>query len=373
VIKIRLTRRALLGAMFALLPLPKPGGAQEGDRGIGGTGAVDQGDRGIGGTGVIGTIRGFGSIIVNDMRIAYSEYALLEIDGEPAAHAELRVGQVVQVVARKTETGFETDRISVTNEVVGPIASVRKGALTVLGQTVLTENIGDKGWKKGQWIAVSGLRRLDGAIVASLAEIRVARPGVRRVARVAGPVGVAPGGGMRIGGLAIAELDPTLAGRRVLVELAIAGGAAQARKTIVDPEVSAMPGVSRASIEAYVATTGGQARFGSGLTAAVSAAEGDTTLSRAFVTVSVKPGGELMASSRTPAPPPAHARPDRGPPGSQHLDGPTDASHHGVRQARTRHGAPVGRTRPGAGFKSDVRPSPHRPSPSPEPPGGRKR
>ena len=275
-IKTRLTRRALLGALLAFLPFPRRGGAQTGDRGIGGTGAVIlPEDRGIGGTGVIGTIRGFGSIIVNEMRIAYSEYALLEIDGEPAPHVDLRVGQVVQVVARPTESGFETDRITVASEVVGPIAAVRKGALTVLGQTVSTENIGDRGWKTGQWIAVSGLRRLDGTIVASLAEIRAERPGVRRAARVAGPVSAAPGGGTRIGGLRIADLDPALAGRRVLVELSLAGGEAKARKTTVDPEFAAMPGVTRASIEAFVATAGAQTHFGSGLTAASPPVAGD--------------------------------------------------------------------------------------------------
>ena len=43
-----------------------------------------EGDRGIGGTGVIGTIRRFGSIVVNDLRIAYPEDVQVHIDGTPA-------------------------------------------------------------------------------------------------------------------------------------------------------------------------------------------------------------------------------------------------------------------------------------------------
>ncbi len=313
-IKTHLTRRTLLGAILAFLLPRKPAGAGDRDRGIGGTGVVDQpsGDRGLGGTGVIGTIRDFGSIIVNDMRISYSSYALLEIDGEPAPLVDLRIGQVANVVvAAKTESSttpvLETERITVVNEVVGPIASVGKGAFTVLGQTVSTRFIGGKGFRKGQWVAVSGLRQLDGTIVASLAEIREKRPGIARVPRVVGPVTLAPGGGAQIGGLKIANLDPALAGRRVLAELGLGKGQAAAVKTIVDPELSAMPGVRQVSIEAYVANSGTEARFGSGLTAATTspAESAQGAASRAVVIVAIKPDGKLTAASQRPAPPPA--------------------------------------------------------------------
>ena len=207
--KTRLTRRTLLGSIFGFI-FGFPAGAQDRDRGIGGTGVVIQPpeDRGIGGTGVIGTIREFGSIIVNDMRIAYSQYAMLEIDGEPAPLVDMRIGQVVQVVAASTAAGLETDRITIVNEVVGPITAVKKGALTVLGQTVSTRHIGDKGWKKGRWVAVSGLRQLDGTIVASLAQFKERRPGEERVRRVVGPVTIAPDGGAQIGGLKARQSRP---------------------------------------------------------------------------------------------------------------------------------------------------------------------
>ncbi|MBE7245533.1 MAG: hypothetical protein INR63_11310, partial [Actinomycetospora chiangmaiensis] len=102
----RFVLRLLAGA--ATLP-PAPARPQEAprDQGIGGTGMMrtdaprdpplGEGDRGIGGTGVIGTIRRFGSIVVNDLRIAYPKDAEVRVDGAPAGIADLRIGQVVRV------------------------------------------------------------------------------------------------------------------------------------------------------------------------------------------------------------------------------------------------------------------------------------
>ena len=144
----RPTRRSLLGSTFSLMMFLRAGEAggrgagQEfgrgDDRGIGGTGHIAENaeDRGIGGTGVIGTIRKFGSIIVNDLRISYSRDVKVEIDGRTATAADLRVGHVVQVVAVKTPTGWTTRRIVVASEVIGPIEASARGGLTVLGQSV---------------------------------------------------------------------------------------------------------------------------------------------------------------------------------------------------------------------------------------------
>ncbi|PJI51852.1 hypothetical protein CTI14_52480, partial [Methylobacterium radiotolerans] len=49
--------------------------------------SLGEGDRGIGGTGVIGTIRRFGSIVVNDLRIAYPPEVEVRIDGTAATCA----------------------------------------------------------------------------------------------------------------------------------------------------------------------------------------------------------------------------------------------------------------------------------------------
>jgi hypothetical protein len=322
VINTRLTRRALLSSTFAAAFFkPADAGQRSRDRGIGGTGVIIENspeDRGIGGTGVIGTIRQFGSIIVNGMRIAYPSDAEVEIDGRAASPADLRLGQVALTVADQTVTGFATNRIIIASEVVGPIEAVGKGSITVLGQTVSTQYVGAKGWQMGQWIAISGLRDFDGTIVASHAQFRD-----DSIARVAGPVTIDASGAARIGGLTLANLDPSLAGQRVLAEIGRIDGAPAALKTIVNPEFAALPNVQRYSIEAYVAQAGNQTHFGSGLPAITQSAPGGaaqnaatspaanstTAPSRAIVTVTATPDGGLNAVSQKPAPAPDPTQP----------------------------------------------------------------
>ena len=92
------------------------------DRGIGGTGVVsdDQdGDRGIGGTGMMGRIRGFGSIIVNGVHVNYAPDVPVRIDGQARTVSDLKIGQVVRVVAENRNGVLATRQIDVTSEVVG--------------------------------------------------------------------------------------------------------------------------------------------------------------------------------------------------------------------------------------------------------------
>ena len=88
--------------------------------------------------------------------------------------------------------------IAVTSEVVGPIEKTAKKELTVLGQRVSTSGLKTGGLKAGDIVAVSGLRRNDGVIAASLIERSPGAP-----SRVAGPLAAATGGGLKIGGLAV--------------------------------------------------------------------------------------------------------------------------------------------------------------------------
>ncbi len=141
------TRRGLLRLLSGAswLAAAGPAGAAGDkilDQGIGGTGIRpgpdEEGDRGIGGTGVVGTIRGFGSIIVNDLRIAYPADVPVTIDGRPARVEDLRVGQVVRTLAQPGEGGLSTAGIAVIHEVVGPVQGLGADRLTVLGQTVAT-------------------------------------------------------------------------------------------------------------------------------------------------------------------------------------------------------------------------------------------
>ncbi len=271
----RPTRRAALlwlaasPAALALALLPEGGRAAPEtpprDQGIGGTGARPtegtgvEGDRGIGGTGVIGTIRGFGSIIVNDLRIAYPQDVAVVIDGAPARVSDLKVGHVVRVAALGSEGGLTTSRIEVTSEVVGPVEAIAKGRLTVLGQQISTAGVKAPQRKIGDWVAVSGLRRPDGVVVASLIEPRAAGQ-----ARVAGPVRRDADGTPTIGGLRLAGIEAgRIAGRVSVTGTPAEGGLAVARTETAQAHFG--PGLRRVSIEAYVGRSGRAIRLGSGL------------------------------------------------------------------------------------------------------------
>ncbi|MBY0339101.1 MAG: hypothetical protein K2X11_20985, partial [Acetobacteraceae bacterium] len=143
------------------------------DRGIGGTGAVAA--RGIGGTGVIatgiiGTITAFGSIWANGRRVEVGA-AAISLDGEPATEAMLRVGGVVALLARPDTAGtLVADAVELRVAVAGPVDRVEPGGtFTILGQRVAPDGTrrGDVTPAPGVWLAVSGLRRPDGVIVAS--------------------------------------------------------------------------------------------------------------------------------------------------------------------------------------------------------------
>ncbi|MDP4025653.1 DUF5666 domain-containing protein [Methylobacterium sp. NEAU 140] len=296
----RPTRRLVLRLLAGAAALPAGARAQQPplDQGIGGTGAraapepaerpPGEGDRGIGGTGVIGTIRRFGSIVVNGLRIAYPADVAVRIDGAPATAADLRIGQVVQVVARPGDGGLATRRIDVTSEVVGPVDAAAPGRLTVLGQRVMTGDLpGD--WKPGIRVAVSGLRRPDGVIVASLIETRPAGPD-----RVAGPVSRDADGTLRIGALRLEGAAGLVPGKRALVTGEPAGNALRVTNAAL-AGLPFPPGLRQVSIEAYIGRAGRDLDLGSGLRIAgrPSPAVPRTGSVRAVVTARVAPGGDL--------------------------------------------------------------------------------
>ncbi|ULK97740.1 DUF5666 domain-containing protein [Bradyrhizobium sp. I71] len=230
------------------------------DQGIGGTGITRGDDHGIGGTGIVGVIQRFGSIYVNGERITYASDVPVRIDGEAASPRALRIGQLARVVAiRQADGTLVTRNITIASEVSGPIEQVKGNELTVLGQKILA---GDKASKlrMGTQVAVYGLRRTDGVIVASLVE-----PRRNVVARVTGLVEGGPDG-LRIGGLKLSGVDPRLVGQRVQIEGSASHGAMQAARTRID-DFSDLVGASRLSIEAYVQRAGSNLQLGSGLIA----------------------------------------------------------------------------------------------------------
>jgi hypothetical protein len=295
------TRRALLSSIAStLLALSRAAAAKNAprDRGIGGTGAAPnpaEGDRGIGGTGVIGTIRRFGSIYVNGLRISYPPDAPVEIDGELKTVQNLRVGQLVQVIAAKTGNGLSTQRIVVTSEVVGPVERVASDGMTVLGQNVSMARVDLRGWRPGEWVAVSGLRQSDGTIMASLIQRSDAA-----LMRVAGPVRLGPQGEAMIGGLQIAGLEPSLAGRRVAVAGAFVDRTFTAQ-TIAEPYRALLNAVQRVSIESYFSREGSRLELGSGLVVESERQAGRRS-GLGVVTARVEPNGVLRAERLAPMP-----------------------------------------------------------------------
>lgn len=263
----RFVLRLLAGAATLLPTQVRPQEAPR-DQGIGGTGMMrtdeprddkplGEGDRGIGGTGVIGTIRRFGSIIVNDLRIAYPPEVEVRIDGTAAKAADLKIGHVVHVVARPEGGGLSTRRIDVTSEVVGPVEAVAPGRMIVLGQRVSTVGLAGE-WKPGARVAVSGLRRPDGVIVASLIEPREAGPD-----RVAGPVRRGENGTLMIGGLRVTGADALPPGKRALVTGSAADGALRATNA-AQINLPFPPGLKQVSIEAYIGRAGTGFDIGAG-------------------------------------------------------------------------------------------------------------
>src|SRR5882672_415834 len=231
------------------------------DQGIGGTGISRGDDHGIGGTGIVGVIQRFGSIFVNGERIGYAPDVPVRIDGEAASVKALRIGHVARVVAQRQANGMlTTNRIDAVSEVVGSIESVKGGEMTVLGQKVAWT--GRENWRRvGTQVAVSGLRRTDGVIVASLVEQRR-----NATPRVTGPL-ERDRDGLRIGGLRLDGVDAALVGQRVQAEGRVApGGKLQISRARAD-DFSDLSGATRLSIEAYVRRVGTNLQLGSGYVA----------------------------------------------------------------------------------------------------------
>lgn len=276
----RTTGRGIIAALIVCLvsacagaPPPSAPGQQlaqapkNGD-GIGGTGIAGQtkvanvrsGD-GLGGTGIIGTISGFGSIIVNGLELEYDRITAVETDGRPAALEELKIGQVIQGVARMKGDKLYLDTLEMQHAVTGPIESIDhdKQMLTVLGQTVRANMAGDKAaiesfntLTKGDMVSVSGLRQADGVIMATRVDQQSddGRVIVRGIADAVSETN------LKIGGLDVPltkdmTVTPVKAGGRVFVSGRMINGA-----FVADVVVGAAPlpfgeGVKDVSIEAY--------------------------------------------------------------------------------------------------------------------------
>lgn len=128
----------------------------------------------------VGTISGFGSVIVNGVRYDTSN-AVITVDGNPGSEADLAVGQVVAVSGTLDSSGTTgvAQSINFDDIVEGPVTSVDPAAetLIVLGQLIRTDadtSFDDSfspasiaGINAGDTVEISGFFLADGSINAT--------------------------------------------------------------------------------------------------------------------------------------------------------------------------------------------------------------
>nr|WP_162894656.1 DUF5666 domain-containing protein [Rhizobium terrae] len=293
------------------------------DHGIGGTGlSVDGGDdNGIGGTGIVGTIQRFGSIIVNDKRVTYDRSTPVFMDGVRSTTDAMRLGHVVRIVLSNNSIQPHASAIHVTSEVKGRIEAIDRGRMTVLSQSVeLTQNAAMPRLRKGMMVAVFGIRKPDGTIVASRVEeiARNAMPALRGVAEFGG-------GRLTVGGLPLESGLRQMAGKRIVVEFALRGQQ-PVMKRLRQEEL--VPGLrsGTVNVETYADRRGEQVRLGVGINVKVQGGLPAQASSPSFFDLSVDPRGNLSSpvqdhGGRLPGlqdreAPRGPAPPDASPPGS---------------------------------------------------------
>lgn len=144
------------------------------DQGIGGTGAVYRGDdNGISGTGYVGTITGFGSVIVNGREIELSDATTVKIDGKLGSLADLKIGQVIAAHSVNSKSNPTARSIDVIHAVIGRLDEFdhASGTGVILGQLVdFNSRLDSETLAVGAWYAVSGLVSGNGVVIASRVE-----------------------------------------------------------------------------------------------------------------------------------------------------------------------------------------------------------
>lgn len=236
--------------------------AQSAERGIGGTGAP-------GGTGIVGVITGFGSILVDGLEVRYDAATPVDIDGASGSVASLRAGQVVAIEAEGPPSALSARSVGVRYQVSGPVEALNDGgqALRVAGQDVAIDSKvpGNAALHPGDWVAVSGLRRPDGTIVATRIDPRPAGPVSVRGLLERGPAGLG------IGGLHLAPAPglTALDGQYVRISGNYANGRLTPRSVAPDlvasdPFAHFGPHVRRLVVESYFHAEGGRLRTAAG-------------------------------------------------------------------------------------------------------------
>jgi hypothetical protein len=305
-------RQFLLGGIALQVVRPETVVAQPtgtSDHGIGGSGLSIQGggeneDHGIGGTGIVGTIQGFGSIIVNNIHIPFSATTPIDIDGRRAPASAMKVGHVVRVLL----SGKRAARIAIVSEVQGRIDRIDKTGITILSQTVDTTGLVTKGLRKGNRVAVFGIRKPDGTIIARRIEPRSVSDG----AHVRG-VPSKSGNRVRIGGLSLGSTHGYLVGKQTLVRLKTVADRLMITRIQAEPVV---PGLKRGIVN--VETFKPADKGGPGAGPRGSTPYGSMRMSpdgHGFVDVTVRDSSRMTDFGDRQGPDGFGPRPPDGPPG----------------------------------------------------------
>jgi len=90
----------------------------------------------------LGTVSGFGSVVVGGVRYDDSKATVTDEDGEAHSSSDLRLGMTVQINGGRVDRAAGTavaERVRFGSETVGPVSAVdaAAGTLTLLGQTIV--------------------------------------------------------------------------------------------------------------------------------------------------------------------------------------------------------------------------------------------
>ncbi len=218
--------------------------------GVGGSG-VRAGESGIGGTGIVGTITGFGSIRVNGIEVLYDRNTPVKVDGRPAGTEVLRRDQVVAVFAQGEGDRLQARMILVNHAVVGPVTASGAAGFEVMGIRV---HAGRRtGIETGDFVAVSGYWRPDGAVDAT----RITRIPPRETVSVAGRVMGTTRSTVTVGGTKVdltgtAVLPEEARGRSLLAMGRWTGSGILADRAQINPVTPFCVRARELSLEGYI-------------------------------------------------------------------------------------------------------------------------
>lgn len=179
-----------VGALTACAPM-------DGDPGRVADRSQPPAEGGIGGTGIVGVLTDFGSLLINDLRIALDERTSITTAFGAVGEDALALGQSLTVEAATTPAGLLARRVHVAHPVIGPATAISTDgrAARVAGVPVTMEPGALGGFAgEGAVVAVSGVWRGDGVVASRI------DPAPGRGAALAGAV-VRRGGTHFVGGL----------------------------------------------------------------------------------------------------------------------------------------------------------------------------